>query len=413
MTNINWKRSLTLAGCLVLANASFPFALAAPPSPTDMDNLPSTLKARLEEAEKSYRDGKVDAAIEQATKLVGIKSGGFLGSNENSREAMADLAVYQIKAGHPDESARLIRSLLLAMQLELPMAPGYETDPAGLYAESPKMMKDYFGKVLARVGEKDPGDTRAIIDSLIDNTVPRDYPEQLAAYCKSMKAALGPVAGMRSIADSEQLRYGDPLSPLTDDSASNSEEKMPSAAKLDQLGATLQELAEKARCMPVADARPAIALYQLALVANSSRHFDKGEKFIEAAIRSLGSLTDSGTGDSPAAPDMQLTLAYALIKQGKLDDFKALKEVVLKNAEVNERHLVTMARMTDIAGDTAGALQIYKTALDRRIKSGQTQDPDWLSSYHELAQREGQSGEPSRSEESEGPTRTEELDETN
>lgn len=400
MTNINWKRSLTIAACLVSIGALSPAVRASTaPSSAEPENAPSSLKARLEEAEKSYRDGNVDAAVEQATRLVGVKGGGFLGSNQNSREAMADLAVFQIKAGHPDESARLIRQLLLAMQLEMPMAAGYESDPAGLYADSPKMIKEYFGKVLARLGEKDPGDTRAIIDSLIDNTVPRDYPAQLAAYCKSMKAALGPVAGLRSIADSEQLRYGDPLSSLADDSASRSEDKMPSAEKLDELGASLQELAEKARCLPVADARPAIALYQLALVANSSNHYDRGEKFIEAAIRSIGSITGSGTGDSPAAPDMQLTLAYALIKQGKLDEFKTLKKDVLRNSELNERHLVTMARMTDIAGDTAGALQIYKTALDRRTENGQTQEPDWLSSYNELAQREGQSGEPARSEE--------------
>ncbi|MGD9683907.1 MAG: tetratricopeptide repeat protein [Candidatus Obscuribacterales bacterium] len=360
------------------------------------DNLPSTLRARLEEAEKSYRDGKIDAAVEQATKLVGVKSGGILGSDENSREAMADLAVFQIKAGHPDESARLIRVLLLAMQLELPMAPGYESDPAGLYAESPKMMKEYFGKVLARLGERDPGDTRAIIDSLIDNTVPRDYEEQLEAYCKSMKEALGPVAEFRSIADGEQLRYGDPLTSLTDDgSDSAGDGKGPSAAKLDKLGSTLQELAEKARAMPVADVRPALALYQLALVANGSRHFDKGEKFAGEAIQSLDSLTE----DSPAAPDFQIALAYALIKQAKIDDFRALREKVLKNGAVNERHIVTMARLTDLAGDTAGALQIYKTALDRRTKSGQTQDPDWLSSYNELAQREGQRVEPARQEE--------------
>lgn len=345
------------------------------------------MKARLEEAEKSYRDGKVDAAIEQATRLVGVKCGGFLGSSQTSRDAMADLAIFQIKAGRPDESARLVRQLLLAMQLELPMAAGYESDPAGLYADSPRMMKEWFGRVLSRLGEKDPGDTRAIIDSLIDNTVPRDYPAKLAAYCKSMKEALGPVAGLRSIADGEQLRYGDPLASLAEDSAPAGEDKMPGPAKLDELGATLQELAEKARCMPVADARPAIALYQLALVANSSRHFDKGEKFIEAAIASLGSLTDTSTDDSPAAPDMQLTLAYALIRQGKLDEFKTLKDRVLKNTEVNERHLVTMARMTDIAGDTAGALQIFKTALDRRAQNGQTQAPDWLPAYNELAEK--------------------------
>jgi len=333
------KRAATLAVAYALAISAGPLAVSAGTAALAAETSDS-LQAKLNDAERIYKDGKTAVAIEQATKLLGTHDNSVLKSDRVARDAKADLCVFQLKAGRPDESARLIRELLLTLQLEAPMDPRFAPAPAEVYAQFPKMLKDNFGKVVVRLGETK--DTKQILDALVDNTVPKDYASQLNAHCKRVDQALKKLDELKSIADGEELKYGDPLSSLDEEPATD--EGKPDTATLDKLGSTLDELATNAQQMPVGDARPALALYRLALVANSMKRFPQAETLAKQSISHINALSDDVSG----LPDVQVALAYALAKQGKIDEFKAVKDEYQKTGDERERLKTALNRFEEL-----------------------------------------------------------------
>ena len=73
---------LLVASCLV----SYPASGADDPQAIQ-DRSPDVLKAKLDEAEKSFKDGKVDEAVKQATALLGAKDSSVFQSDAVAREA--------------------------------------------------------------------------------------------------------------------------------------------------------------------------------------------------------------------------------------------------------------------------------------------------------------------------------------
>lgn len=349
----------------------------------------------LQDAELDYKAGKVDVAIKAAEEFLRSledkqSAGGSSGFGQDTsglqQKIKVDLAVFQVKAGHADESARLIREMLLEIQMAAPMFPNYSTSPADVYAESVTFIKDSFKPVLERLGEGD--DTKAIINSLVDNTVPKNYPQRLKTYCNHVQEALKPLDDIRTIIDSEELKYGDPLSSLEVLDENKSDPQL-SKASLDKIGAKLDELATEAQQMPVGDARPALALNQVALAANSAGRFDQAESFALKSLAHIKALTENISG----LPDVQTALAFAYVQQGKSAEFKALKEQLMKNYGGRERLLITLARFTEATGDGASALDIYKIAMDNRKKNGNDQKPEWFDDYNELLKKESEQPE--------------------
>lgn len=376
------KLAAALALLLVIANVSPIIATPIAPVAEGKDAVQSTPKEQLQAAEQNYRDNKIDDAVTQATHLIETLNK-TRGQNEQlERDATADLVLFQLKAGHPDESARLLRMLLLDLQLELPMDPSYATNQAELYSQSPKMLKDYFGKEIERLNES--AATHAIIDSLIDNTVPKDYLTQLKSYFARLNAALNTLEPLQSVADGEALKYGDPLQSLTEDRNSANVDSTLNVARLEKLGEQIESAATEAQQMPVGDARAALGLYQLALIANSAQFYPVAEKFARDSISHMQALTDNIAGYQ----DVQIALAYALLKQeGKTADFKALRDDIVKTTDGRERMLVSMARFTEATNDGESALALYKQALDNRAKMGTSQAPEWIDDYNSLVKK--------------------------
>ncbi len=302
-------------------------------------------------------------------------------SEQSSRDARAELAISKLNDGHADESAGIIRQLLLNLQLELLMDPGYSANPAELYAKSPQILKDYFNTIIARRNES--ANTKDIIKSLINNTVPKDYSAQLKTYCKRVQSAIQQIDEFKSTADTEELKYGDPLTTLREDDTQQNPDTTVSAAILEKLGSTLNDLATQAQQMPVGDARAAIGLYKLALVANSAQRYPLAETFAQQSIAHTKALTD----EIASLPQTQVVLAYALLKQGKNEEFDALKEKLLKQIGEQDRLLITMARFCELKHDDNAALQIYEMALDHRAKQRNVQKPEWQDSYNALLER--------------------------
>lgn len=343
------------------------------------DRSPDALQAKLEEAEKSYKAGKVDAAIKQATELIDLKDSSVFESDSVARDAKADLVLFQLKSGNADQSAKLISELLIRLQLELPMDPKYATNAADVIAESITTLKTYFGGVVKRLNEKD--ETRQIIDSLIDNTIPKDYRAQLKTYCARMDAIDAEMRDLQSVADAEGLRYGDSLSSLDEPYPENKSDPKLSADRLEKLDKSLVELATQARQLPIGDVRAGLDLCKLALVANSAQRYWQAELFAQQAISQIKSISNQTSG----LTDVKLALAYALLKQGKMQEFNTVKDEVLKECGDNrERQLVTMARFSEATGDNAGAVAIYKRILNNRKKQGNAQVPDWMDAYNNL-----------------------------
>jgi hypothetical protein len=387
LTAKNKQLSLALAMTLALfvgSVGSFEARAATAEEPKDISA--STLQARLDEAENNYRSGKFDLAFTQLSSLVNYTDQNHLTFEEPSRAAKADLAFYQLKAGQPDQTAKLMCELLLNSQMELPMDPRFSTNPALVFGETPAKLKDYFKKMLKRLEEK--GDFQPILDSIIDNTVPHNYSAQLNTYCKHLKDACDQLNDLHSIADSEELKYGDPLSSLDDKAVS--QDKPDNLDKLDKLGSTLNDLATQAQYMPVADLRASLALYRLALVENSAGRYKQAETFAQQSINHIKPIADN----LPAVAQIRVALAYALIKQGKTDEFKALRDDLLKSLSdpipgnsTQERVAVSLARLTELAGDDQGAVSIYKRILDSHAKNGDKQKPEWLDAYNELLKK--------------------------
>jgi hypothetical protein len=322
-----------------------------------------------------------------------------------SPATQAQNALAQLKAGHPDESARIIREMLIRMQLAFIMDPNYEKNPVELYAKSPQMLKEYFDKAIekqntgddlkadidskagidskASVNAKASSDTRAIIASLINNTVPKDYSAQLKKHCGAVDAAMKQLDEFKSIADGEQLKYGDPLTSLNEGNPEADPPSNVSVATLEKLGTSLHELATEAQNMPVGDARAALGLYRLALVANSSKHYSQAADYAQKSNDHIKALTDEIAGLS----DVQIALAYALLKQEKYDAFDAIKNELLKRKDESERMFITLARFCELKRDDAEALKIYNMAVKRRAKQQNTQKPEWQDDYNALLER--------------------------
>jgi FKBP-type peptidyl-prolyl cis-trans isomerase len=374
------KLQIALSACIALGVFSVS-CTGVKAADADPDTSQSALQARLAEVEKNYKAGKIDAAIDGASSLIDVTDNSFLMSDLVAREAKADLAVFRLKAGRPDETARLMRELLLRMQLELPILPSFSTNSAKLFADSPSELKDYFGKVIARLGEKP--ETKAIIDSIIDNTVPKDYVKQLSAYCKDVQTELDQLTDLKTIADCEELKYGDGLSSIDDEDQENKSNPKLSAESLDKLGKTFDSLATQAQQLPVGDARAALALYRVALLANSAQRFSQAETFAKQSLLHINALTSDLSGIN----QVRVALAYALLKQGKVDEFKSIKDDLLKTSYDQDRLLFTLARFTASSADEAGVLTIYKRALANREKRGDKQKPEWIECYNELVKK--------------------------
>lgn len=385
------KLALTLSMVLAL---SLTLALTSNSAyaETQINNSQATLQERLDEAENNYRSGKFDLAFTQLSSLVNDTDRNHLAFEEESRAAKADLALYQLKAGQPDQTAKLMRELLLSIQTELPMDPRFSTNPAQVFGETPGKLKDYFSKVLKRLEEK--GDFQQILDSIIDNTVPHNYSTQLTTYCKHLKEACEQLTDLQSVADGEELKYGDPLSSLDHQSVSpdklTNSDKLDNLDKLDKLGSTLNDLATQAQYMPVSDLRAPLALYRLALVENSAARYKQAETFAQQSINHIKAITDN----LPAVAQIRVALAYALLKQGKTDEFKALRDDLLKSLadpipgnSTQERVAVSLARFTELTGDDRGAVSIYKRILDSHARNGNSQKPEWLDTYNELLKK--------------------------
>jgi hypothetical protein len=344
----------------------------------------------LNKAELDFKGGKVDAAIAAANRILAQSDDKKLSLDWIAPNVKTDLAVFQLKAGHADESARLIREVLLQMQMQFIMDPRFSKNPAEVYADSPRVLKESFNTVLVKLGEG--ADTKAIIDSLIDNTVPKNYSAQLQTYCSQVQESLKALDDIKTIIDSEELKYGDPLSSINDVYEENKSDPRLSETSLNKLGDTLDKLATEAQQMPVGDARPAVALSKLALAANSVERYQQAEAFSKKSIAHAKALTEGISGLS----DFQLTLAFSLLKQNKIDEFKALRDQLLKSYDGRERLLIALARFTEATGDGAGALSIYNIALDNRKKNGNTQKPEWFESYSALLKNEGDQPESSK-----------------
>ncbi len=364
---------LLVASCLV----SYPASGADDPQAIQ-DRSPDVLKAKLDEAEKSFKDGKVDEAVKQATALLGAKDSSVFQSDAVAREAKADLVVFQLKAGNADQSAMLISELLRNLQLELPMDPRFASNTADLLAESIQTLKDYFARVVKRLNEKD--ETKQIIDSLVDNSVPKDYREQLKTYCTRMNSIDRELAELKAVAESEELRYGDSLTDLNDPIAENKTDPQLSADRLEKLDKALLELDDQARQMPLGDARASLGIYRLALVANSAQRYWQAELFAQQALSRLNALSNGAA----VFPDVKIALAYALVKQGKKKEFSDLKDQLLKNFDNRERILVALARLCEANGENSEAISVYNRILENRKEQRNSQVPDWMDKYNSL-----------------------------
>lgn len=274
---------------------------------------PDELQAQLDEAEINFKAGKIDTAITQATSLLNVKDSSFLKSDHASRNAKADLAVFQLKAGHPDQTALLIRQLLISLQLELPMSEQFSQNSAQIFAESPKQLKVFFDSVIRRLD--DQSDTKQIIYSIIDNTVPKDYERQLNEYSNRLQKALAQLQELKPFSDREELKYGDPLTPLNTNPENKSDPNLRETS-LERLGISFNQLAKDAQQMPVGDARAALGLSKLALASNSAEHYALGEKFARQSIQHFEAIAN----DLPQINQAKITLAYALMKQAKIGD---------------------------------------------------------------------------------------------
>jgi hypothetical protein len=52
--------------------------------------------------------------------------------------------------------------------------------------------------------------------------------------------------------------------------------------------------------------------------------------------------------DAPVLKEIQVASAYAMLKQGKADEFKFLRDTLAKNPDNNERMLATLARFNEL-----------------------------------------------------------------
>lgn len=342
-------------------------------------------QAVLQGAEENYKNGKVDIAISAAKELLqsledeqlSQSNGSMQDTSSMLQKVKSDLVVFFVKAGDPSESARIIRELLLELQLASPMMPEFSTSPADVFGESMRLLKESFGRVLQRLSEGE--DTKEIVSSLIDNTVPKDYSKRLKVYCEHVQDALETLDEIRTITDGEELKYGDPLRTLAINSEGTANPLL-SNERLAKIGASLDELATEAQQLPVGDARPALGLYRVALAANSVGRYEQAESFAQKSLAHLNALAETPSG----ALDVKLALAFSYMNRSKMTEFNELKNEILKNYGGRERLLVALARFTKATGDGAGAFGIYEIAVQARSKNGNAQKPEWFDDYNEL-----------------------------
>lgn len=316
-------RRISLIVLLLASTVFFSNPVNAVETNVEMDRSPSALKARLQRAEDAYKAGDINAAIEAANSLTNVVDSSIFRSDSTARDAKADLVIFNIKAGHPDISARFVRELLLSVQLEMPMAPGFDKDAAATFATAPTILREYFNKVMDRLGAND-GDTKAIVDSLISNTYPKNYAARLKSFSKRVQFVLAELEPLKASAEREELRYTDRVTDPAD-TASDTTQHHLSKAKLSQLGSTLQDLSKEAQFMPVGDMRPAIGLYQLALLANSQKDYAEAADFVEWSERHVKAFMT----DSPIIPNLQIARAFAEQK-GYTPEFKSMRDDILK-----------------------------------------------------------------------------------
>jgi len=376
----NCSAVVATAFALILSSASVNRA-AIPVG--EQERSPAALQARLDEAESSFRNGKLRESIDQASSLLNLTDSSFFQSESIAQEAKADLAVFQLKAGNPDQTAKLMRELFLSLQLELQADPKFPIEPAQVLAGAPAVLKEHFSKVINRLHESP--DTKLIVESIIDNTYPKNYASQLKTFCTRLKATLDQLEPLRSVAETEELRYGDPLTPLADETADDDSDPRLSAANLEKIGRNLDTLATQAQQLPAGDLRAAHGLYTLALLANSAKRYQQAEMFAQQGVRHVEAIADN----LPLVEQLQIVLAYSLLRQGKTEAFNSLKDDLLKRTGDQEPLLVTLARLTQFSGDNSGAASIFKRSLDNRTKRGSTSPPEWIDNYNQLLKELG------------------------
>jgi hypothetical protein len=377
--------TLTFTTALALALSSAA-AIGATMPTTEQDRSPAALQSRLDQAESSFRSGNLQQSIDQARSLLNVNDSSFFQSDEIAQQAKGDLGVFQLKAGNADQTAKLVRELSMAFQIELQMDPKYQTDPVQVLAGAPAILKDYFSKVIDRLHET--SDTKLKIESIIDNTYPKNYAAQLKTFFSRQQTALKQLAPLDSIANSEELRYIDQQTPLTEGDADNASNPQLSTANLEKIARTLDALATQAQQLPVGDLQAAHGLYTLALLANSAQHYPQAETFARQALAH----TMAMAGRVGMVDYTQFALAYSLLKQGKTEAFKSLINDLLQQAGDHEPTLVSLARLTQFSGDKSGAADIYKRALDNRAHKRMTSPPDWMDNYNQLLKELGGPG---------------------
>jgi len=373
---------LSLACCTV-ANLSMLEIVMAGTASGEVDLAPSALKARLQKAENDFRSGNLTSAIAEASVLQNTVNRTDYRSVRFAGEVKQDLAVFQLKAGHPDETAKLMRELLLSLQLEIAEHPNFESEADYFLVWATEALKNDFSEVLDRLGEKP--DTKMIVNSIIENTYPKDYASQLKAYCKRVRSVMAQLEPLQSIANNEQDKYGDALRSLDADGVVSAPNLDLSEANLAKLGESLDKLALEAQQMPACHLGPALGLKTLASVANSQKRFHQAAMFAKQSEQHVIAVAK----DYLVLPEIKIVLAYALLREGKAEDFKAVIDDVLKPADERDTVLVTAASLVERSGDDAGALEIYKRMVSKGKKNNEYLDSWWFDSYDRLLKKIG------------------------
>jgi len=94
----------------------------------------------------------------------------------------------------------------------------------------------------------------------------------------------------------------------------------------------------------------------------------------------------------PLVEQLQIVLAYSLLRQGKTEAFNSLRDDLLKRIGDQEPLLVTLARVTQFSGDNSGAASILTRSLDNRTKKGIRSPPEWMDNYNQLLVKLGSGG---------------------
>src|SRR5690606_22682007 len=141
--------------------------------------------------------------------------------------------------------------------------------------------------------------------------------------------------------------YIDPLDDFQDRESVETRTEELKNFNLQSCGETLNKLAVRARYLPVGDLRPSYAIYTLALLSNSMGLYEQAEQFAKQGLdhtRELGNTL-------PLARQLEVTIAYSLMRQDKTEEFKTFRDDLLKRLGDNERLVIALAKFSQVSGD--------------------------------------------------------------